>query len=173
MKMTLYFVKLGEFKLSDDADATITTVLGSCVSTCLFDPVTKIGGMNHFLLPGLNRAETSDIRYGVNAMELLINALRKHGADNNRLQAKLFGGASVLGHNNNIGKSNGEFARDFLRTEGVEIVNESLGGQLGRKIRFQPTTGRVFQQMLEPSVVVTPKPAEPEAESGTITLFES
>ena len=84
----------GEYKVVSDPDVVLTTILGSCVAACLRDPVSGVGGMNHFLLPGTGSVTGGDAtRYGVHLMELLINGLLKQGARRDRLEAKIFGGA--------------------------------------------------------------------------------
>ncbi len=82
----------GDYAVSSDPKAVMSTVLGSCVAMCLFDSVNKVGGMNHFLLATSSQAESDDLKYGVNAIELLINRLLQSGAERGNLQAKLFGG---------------------------------------------------------------------------------
>jgi len=107
--------------------------------------------MNHFLLPGRGpHGQTNrgvGLQYGVNAMELLINALLNRGASRERLVAKVFGGASFLSGQQNIGQSNAEFAIWFLENEKIPCIARDLGGSFGRKLRFWPSSGRA-QQML-------------------------
>jgi chemotaxis protein CheD len=116
----------------------------------LRDPIRGVGGMNHFLLPGgQNEADPLSMRYGVNAMELLINGLLQRGARRERLEAKLFGGARVLNHSTDIGESNGRFAQAFLKSEGVAHVGGSLGGAQARRVEFWPVSGRARQVLLQ------------------------
>ena len=135
-------------------DLVIVTVLGSCVSVCLRDHVSGIGGMNHFMLPGNNDGGISPIsasaRYGVYAMELLINHLLKLGARRNCFEAKVFGGGSVLRGMtaNNIGDRNVEFVRDYLHTEHIPVVAEDLLDIYPRKVYYFPATGRVMVMKL-------------------------
>ena len=123
----------GEHALSDNPSEVLLTVLGSCVAACLWDPVAGVGGMNHFLLPGVDakggQKGLEGMRYGVNAMELLINNLLKRGAARHRLQAKLFGGASVVRGLTDVGGQNAAFAERYLREEGIAYLGGSLGGQ--------------------------------------------
>jgi len=132
------------------ADKLIVTVLGSCVAVCLRDKYSGAGGMNHFLLPndGSNQTGllTESARYGVYAMELLINHLLKLGANRNRLEAKVFGGGNVLRGMtvNNVGERNAEFVLDYLHNEGVPIVAQDLLGEFPRKVYFFPDTGKVM-----------------------------
>ncbi len=125
----------------------IKTLLGSCISACLFDPSTGIGGMNHFLLPGELDSLDLSTRYGVNAMEMLINEMMKLGADRSHLKAKVFGGADIFRANHNlmmVGKRNIRFIREFLETERIPILNERLGGNEGLIVHYLTQTFEVF-----------------------------
>ncbi len=124
----------------------IRTLLGSCVAACLFDPQAGVGGMNHFLLPTGDHPGEAPTRYGVHAMELLINEIMRRGGDRRRIKAKLFGGASVLGFDRQVAipKANVEFARHFLELEGIPLVSEHLGGQRPLDVRMEASTGRVL-----------------------------
>jgi len=165
---TIIHVIQGDFSVSNDPNAVMTTILGSCVATCLFDPVARVGGINHFLLPG-DTSKDGEMTFGVHAMELLINALLKKGADKYRLQAKLFGGARMIQGLSDIGAKNERFAKEFLERENIPCVGESLGGTQARRIRFEPTTGRARQRVMGDAAVVPvakPKPVQaptPEA----------
>ncbi len=141
-------IHIGEFYASREP-AVIYTLLGSCVAVCLFDPRNMVGGMNHILLPGRPdmRSFDNSARYGINAMELLINQIMKLGGDRNRIVAKVFGGAhiiSVISHENSVGPKIVEFVKNFLKTEGIRIVRHDLGGDKTRKIYFHTDTGKVF-----------------------------
>ena len=132
-------------------DMVLVTVLGSCVAACIRDRVSGIGGMNHFMLPG----ESSDIlsgpaRYGVYAMEKLINELLKMGARRNNLEAKLFGGGNVLrGFTvSNVGERNASFALDYLRNEKIAVVAKDLLDIYPRKVYFFPASGKVKVKQL-------------------------
>jgi chemotaxis protein CheD len=128
-------------------DMLIVTVLGSCVSACLWDPLKRIGGMNHFMLPGSAQSgpAADAARMGVYAMELLINRMLKLGAERGRLVAKVFGGASVLEGMDalNIGSQNSAFVIEFLREEGIAVVAQDLYDVCPRKVYFFPHTGKV------------------------------
>lgn len=142
---TLHVIQ-GDHRISDLPETVMTTVLGSCVAACLYDPLRRIGGMNHFLLP--DTAGSSDIRYASAAMEQLVNSLLKQGASRERLEAKLFGGGRMLKGLPDIGRRNGEAAMAFLRGEGIRLRAQSLGGTQARRVRFWPTTGRAQQLLL-------------------------
>jgi chemotaxis protein CheD len=137
----------GEQAVADDETVILTTVLGSCVSACLYDPARRIGGMNHFLLP--DAPERHDLRFASSAMEALRDALLARGAERSRLRAKLFGGARMLAGLPDIGSRNAASALEFLEGEGIPCSARSLGGTRGRRIRFWPTTGRAQQIILD------------------------
>ncbi|WP_026618233.1 chemotaxis protein CheD [Ensifer sp. WSM1721] len=166
----------GEFKVVNDPDIVLSTILGSCVAACMRDPVAGVGGMNHFLLPGSAASPGGDAtRYGVHLMELLINGLLKQGARRDRLEAKIFGGARTIARFSNVGEQNAAFARQFLMDEGIRIVGESTGGEHGRKLEYWPSSGRARQYALtgveaqraiqmDQRPVPVPKPAESSIE---------
>ena len=138
----------GEF-FATDRDVAIVTVLGSCVAACLRDPSTGIGGMNHFMLPrerDLANPTSTRARYGVHAMELLINNLMRLGARRANLEAKVFGGGNVLPGVTalNVGHANALFVGEFLREESIPVIAEDLEGTLSRKVHFFPASGRVL-----------------------------
>ena len=125
----------------------IVTVLGSCVSACLFDPVACIGGMNHFMLPdraGPQSLVSEPARYGAHAMEMLINNLLSMGASRARLVAKVFGAGRVLPGMSDVGARNTQFALDYLDREGIAVVAKDVGGNHARKVYFFVKTGRVL-----------------------------
>lgn len=143
------YIIQGQFRVSRETDCVLTTLLGSCVAACIWDPILNIGGMNHFLLPGETDAQfRSSERYGVHLMELLVNALLREGASKSRLNAKLFGGANMNSALADIGTRNGEFARTFLTNEGITYLGGSLGGEQARKVQFWPASGRARQMQL-------------------------
>jgi len=154
----------GEYAVSGDPSDVITTLLGSCVGVCLYDPVNHVGGMNHILLPDNSGKNSDSASFGVNAMELLINAMIKHGARRDALQAKVFGGSCMVKGLSNIGDQNTAFVESFLADEGIPVVGGSTGGDEGRRIQFWPHTGAARQKMLGAAVMpqqaVDPKPAK-------------
>ena len=166
----------GEYRVGNREDLTLTTVLGSCVAACLHDPQAKVGGMNHFLLPGEDRnfnARDAE-RYGVHLMELLVNGLMQLGARRDRLQAKLFGGARVVRGLSDVGRKNGEFAERFLRYEGIALVGQDLGGEKGRRLQFWPASGRARRSFIGTDAAISVEHVrEPPAlpAGGDIELF--
>ncbi|MDZ4085889.1 MAG: chemotaxis protein CheD [Tabrizicola sp.] len=169
--VTYIHVVQGDYAVSDRENTILTTILGSCVSTCISDPIARVGGMNHFLLPGNGSGDTQSIRYGLYAMELLINGLLKMGASKNRLAAKLFGGASMSDGFGRIGEANGKFAVDFLANEGIPCIAQSLGGTNARRIRFTPTTGYAQQLIVQQDELKTVPPARASSRSETDVTF--
>ncbi len=126
----------------------LSTLLGSCVAACLYDPVNQVVGMNHFLLCGTSNPQnipllmTDSGRYGVHAMELLINAMLNLGAQRRNLRAKVFGGANMFettaASSRSVGEMNALFIRNFLRKENIPLLAHDLGGTHGRVIYFMP-----------------------------------
>lgn len=149
-------IHIGDLYVSNKS-MTIYTVLGSCVSVCLYDPNKNIGGINHILLPGeadLKRYNAC-ASYGINAMELLINKMIKMGANRKNLYAKIFGGGHILGTisaQRGPGAKNTTFAREFLKMENIPIISEDTGGNYIRKLYFHPDTFEVFVKKM-PSVL--------------------
>ncbi len=136
-------------------DMLIVTVLGSCVSACIRDRATGVGGMNHFMLPDGGSDADSPIsasaRYGTYAMEILINDLLKAGAKRENLEAKVFGGGAVLrGFSSmNVGERNAQFVRDFLKVENIRVVAEDLNDIHPRKVYYFPRSGKVLVKKLK------------------------
>lgn len=170
-------------------DKMLVTVLGSCVAACLFDPHTGVGGMNHFMLPTVNKlagefeqVQGMAAKYGVHAMEILINELVKLGAKKERLNAKVFGGGKVVPTfvQNDVGKFNAEFVVQFLETEGIPIVASDLCDIYARKVYFFPNNGNVLMKRIYELNNATIIERESQhrwelsnqAPSGSIDLFE-
>ncbi|MBJ7554400.1 chemoreceptor glutamine deamidase CheD [Marinomonas spartinae] len=143
----------GEYYASKD-DIMITTLLGSCVAACLFDEEAKVGGLNHFLLPGEdgdNSMLSSSGRYGVYAMELLVNHLMKLGARRERIKAKVFGGANViksLSSASSVGERNVAFIMMYLKQENIPVCSSSVLDITPRKVNFFPQSGKAFVKQL-------------------------
>lgn len=128
----------------------LSTLLGSCVAVCLFDPQLKIGGINHFMLPDMGRSKHGDVDSllsGNFAMEALLNALLNKGAKKVRLQAKAFGGGTIIdvdGGSLSIGMRNANFAKEWLTREGIPLQSSDFLGPWSRKIIFIPSNGEAF-----------------------------
>jgi len=165
----------GQVKVSDDPQAELTTVLGSCVACCMFDPDAHVGGMNHFLLaepPSSHSHGVVDEHYGVYLMELLINEMLKQGAIKTRLRAHLYGGANLRAGMMPIGSANASFAVSFLENERIPLIHSDLGGTGARRLDFRPAQGKARCRVVESTLVTETKPvARPEASSGDVELF--
>jgi len=174
--MTRLTVLQGQFKVSAGPKVELSTVLGSCVATCLFDPTAELGGMNHFLLPeppaSHDRAAV-DVHYGVYLMEMLINEMLSHGARKERLRAHLYGGANIRAGMQAIGTANAEFARGFLVRERIELVREDLGGSGARRVDFRPASGQVRCRNVAPAEApdVKVQPVLRPSPRGEVELF--
>jgi chemotaxis protein CheD len=151
---SIWMVKVfpGEFYVTAKPEEVLVTVLGSCVSACIRDPVTGVGGMNHFMLPqhksGVWGGDSKSARFGNFAMEKLINELIKAGAMRGRMEVKLFGGGNVTDTSNMIGSDNADFALRYLEAEGLRCAAKDLGGLYPRRIHYYPETGRVVRRLL-------------------------
>lgn len=166
------YVSQSEVHASDDKNTVLSTVLGSCIATCVFDEETGTGGMNHLLLPSHGEKSSRLDRRGINLMERLVNEMLKLGARKRSFVAKVFGGANVAIGGSTIGQRNCAFVKHFLEQERIPCVAESVGGSRARRIRYWPTSGRVSQLLLEPtdprtelaSLQIAPEPEEPSPE---------
>lgn len=163
----------GELYISK-SEEIISTVLGSCISVCLYDLSNKIGGMNHFMLPEssshssnlftkdqlLNLAKLSDrtMRFGITAMDVLIAMIVKNGAKREGIKAKIFGGANVLTgmtQRPTVGERNIDFIKSYLKTEEIKIENENISGNIGRKIFFLTGSSSIFVKKIPISKIIT------------------
>ena len=147
----------GEFYVTRN-DELIATTLGSCVSACIWDELSGIGGMNHFMLPltekqihevtwGNNLSDAT--RYGNYAMEHLVNEILKNGGIRSKLKAKVFGGGRVLKTVTDIGDKNARFVIEYLSTEKIPVLAEDLGDIYPRKILFDPRSGRARMKKIK------------------------
>jgi chemotaxis protein CheD len=139
----------GEYYVTKNEEAIYTT-LGSCISACIRDRVTGVGGMNHFMLPasvgegGWKAAGLgSSTRYGNFAMEHLINEIMKNGGSRKNLEVKLFGGGRIIANMTDVGLRNIEFARDYVATEGLLVTSEDVGDVYPRMVVYFPSSGKV------------------------------
>ena len=152
---TIITVAPGEHEITSAKDEIVATVLGSCISVCLRDSHSGVGGLNHFLLPKNNGGTDTSAgeRYGDTAMEVLINGLLKRGAKRANFEAKVFGGARVLSGATMlaIGDGNIAFVTEFLNREGIQTVSKDVGGTRSRRIHYQPSTGRAWVQHVQSS----------------------
>ncbi len=129
----------------------VTTILGSCVSVCLYDPVNKLGGMNHYMLPYWNGVGLPSPKFGNIAIKKLVEEMLNRGSKKSDLIAKVFGGANVSKFNQNIynvDKRNISIAHSILKELDIPVVSSCLGGNRGRKIMFCTDTGKVLHKSI-------------------------
>jgi len=141
------YVHVGQL-FTSRAPRAVTTILGSCVSVCLWDPVAQVGGLNHFLLPQCVENGISSPRFGNVAIRELVEGVREHGGHPQRLKAKVFGGASVIdafqSPQGSLGMQNVALARRLLADWHIPIAAEDVGGTQGRKLVFQTGDGTAW-----------------------------
>lgn len=175
----------GEYYVTKN-DEGIYTTLGSCISACIRDRVSGIGGMNHFMLPAStgeggwkDAGLSSSTRYGNFAMEHLINEILKNGGSRQNLEVKLFGGGRIIANMTDVGTRNIAFARDYIRIEGLKVTSEDVGDVFPRMVVYFPATGKVRVKRLRSlhnnTIVEQEKTylnkIEKEPVSGDIELF--
>ncbi|MGE4431797.1 MAG: chemotaxis protein CheD [Sphingobium sp.] len=152
----------------------LTTVLGSCIACCLYDPAAKVGGMNHFLLaePNPGSGTIADRNYGIYLMELLINQMMTRGGIKSRMKAHIYGGANMHMGMTRIGDANALFARNFLKDEGIPLMRGDTGGESARRIDFDPVMGRTRCRKIGVTAVPAAKPVvRPRQADGEVELF--
>lgn len=170
-------VAQGETRVSTDPSEVLTTVLGSCVAACLYDPIGHVGGLNHYLLAeGGGDDPASMQRYGLYAMEVLINAMLAKGAVRSRMKARIYGGATMHRSFRDIGGANVAFARRFLRDERIPLVGEDVGGTGARRIEFRAALGLGRCRTIEGGAVPIPvapppRPAPVPSTVGDVEFF--
>ena len=138
-------------------ECIITTVLGSCISVCLWDMIAGIGGMNHYMLPLWNAEGLPSPRYGNIAIPRLIEKMTGSGGTKSNLRAKVFGGAEMLSvmkeSKMKVGAQNIILAEDLLAKEGIPVISIDVGGHCGRRIHFNTRTGAVLLKRLSSDVM--------------------
>lgn len=173
LPVTRLTVMQGQARVSAGPRVEFSTVLGSCVATCLYDPEEQVGGMNHFLLaePPAGGHEV-DEHFGVYLMEMLINEMLANGAAKSRLRAHLYGGANLYLGMAAIGTANAAFARTFLARERITLVREDLGGNAARRVDFRPASGMVRCRTVPNTQAPPERPsARPVVAHGDVELF--
>jgi len=148
LKCEVVKIMPGEFFVASGHIA-LATVLGSCVAACIWDPITRIGGMNHFMLAGVGRGDDS-MRYGCFAMDTLVRHVLAAGALRHSLEAKVFGGGQVMRRlsSSDIGGDNARFVLSWLAEQGIPVTARDLGDVCPRKLYFYPDSGRVLLRRL-------------------------
>lgn len=147
----------GEYYVTTE-DEMITTVLGSCISACIRDVETGIGGMNHFMLPETSKEKLvsraaavvgTATRYGNYAMEHLINTILRNGGKRKNLEVKVFGGGKIIPTLGDVGMRNVQFILEYIDTEALGLISKDVGDIYPRKVNFYPKTGRVRMKKIK------------------------
>jgi chemotaxis protein CheD len=158
-----------EYAVSRDPIIMVTG-LGSCVAVCLIDATAGVCGMNHFMLPEATVAtdlcHSPSARYGAHAMELLINRCMQLGAQRSALVAKVYGGASVLNNNSDIGSNNQKFALTYLERESIPVVSSDMGGVCARKIFLHVPSGKVTVEVMNSMATIVASENQRRRELG-------
>lgn len=145
MNTKIVYVQPGEIILGQEGEI-LTTILGSCISVCLFDPACGFGGMNHYLFPERTSQDVPDARIGDWALPELVRKMKALGSSMANIQAKLFGGAKLfqtLPNDYDGGYKNYSFARAYLKGLNIPVIAEDIGGEYGRRIQFNTASGEV------------------------------
>lgn len=173
----------GEQYVTRTPGELVVTVLGSCVSACVRDPIAGVGGMNHFMLPesddGIWGKARSSLRFGNFAMEQLVNDILTQGGRRERLIVKVMGGGNVLDNCVDVGARNSEFVEAYLQAEGLKIASKDLRGNYARRVHFMPVEGRLWMKKLHRHAVTDLRHEETAYSSklkvsdvgGTVELF--
>jgi chemotaxis protein CheD len=150
-----HIVYPGQFIITS-VPTLISTVLGSCVSVCLWDKVRNIGAMNHYLLPGTEADSADDANRGLTSTGMLIRSLQNRKVNVKHLEAKVFGGCNSLYVGNDlfkVGERNITVALDVLKSHDIVVTAQHVGGNAGRKIVFNTATGKVRMRLLTKTIV--------------------
>jgi len=147
VEFKLINVGIADFQLAS-GNEVLRTILGSCVGICLYDPVKRIGGLSHIMLPVKKSEKTSPKKYADTAIAMMLEDLKKKGAKKDNLIAKIIGGATMFNISENsmmgeIGKNNIVKVREILKAEGIDLVAEDVGGDYGRTIDFFVENGEI------------------------------
>jgi len=148
--MKRVFLNIGDMVVTDEP-ALIETVLGSCVSVCLWDEHKRRGGINHFLLPRYVKGMMKPCCCGTESVRMLLNSLIDTGSDVANINAKVFGGGRVLKElvqGAQIGRENVKVAKQILAEYCIPVVSEHTGNDYGLKIKFYTDSGRIFIKKL-------------------------
>jgi chemotaxis protein CheD len=143
VESAILYVEPGQLLVSTEPHV-LRTILGSCVSVCLYDPLLRQGGMNHFMLPSARSAEERSFRYGDRSLLAMVERLERLGSSRHKLCASVFGGARMLSgvsETLHLGRRNAEFALDWLYEHRIQVIASGLLGDLARRLDFDLSSG--------------------------------
>lgn len=150
------FLDIGEMIISNSEEDYVSTVLGSCVSVCLYSNEFRVGGIIHYLLPDevITKNLKNELYFGNLAIPILINEmLAKTGLQSSQLTAKIIGGSNSIHHEFSVGEMNIEIAKEILDNYKIPVIGEHVGSTLSRKVRFFPVSGRLQVKAIEAEVI--------------------
>lgn len=146
------FLLPGEYMVSKQPHI-ISTLLGSCVSVCLYHPSHHFGGMNHYMLPNSSSGERSG-KYGDYANQVLLQFMERACGSLAGVEAMIFGGANVVGNigsGTQIGDRNIALAREMMKKYGIRVTREHVGGNAGLKLHYQNWDNKIQVIPMSPS----------------------
>lgn len=135
-----------------DQPMKISTVLGSCISVCMYYRNTQIAGMNHYIMPLNSNNDSNILRYGNTSLAEMLKRMNYYGAKTNKIEAYVFGGSAMFAKGSNtfrVGERNTEIALCFLKAHSIYIHNIETGGVTGRKIVFDTSAGVISSNLLK------------------------
>ena len=156
----LYYLYSGEI-FASDRPVEVSTVLGSCVSVCLWDPVLRAGGINHFVAPVDGAKDPLSNRYGEPAIKNLLKCMEDLGSLRRDLRCSVYGGGRVINLHHDVGADNIKVARKELLAEGIRVSRWDTGGDHGRSLRFNTRTGEVITRRVRPIAEYYPPDTSP------------
>ncbi|HCZ05594.1 MAG: chemotaxis protein CheD [Thermotogota bacterium] len=139
-------IGIGEMAVAKNPAVIVTLGLGSCVGVCIRDPLNRIGGMAHVMLPKSHESSPSKPgKYADTAIVALLEEMKRKGADTSRLEAKIAGGAAMFSSGKDggmeIGRRNVESVKEQLKKYNIRLLSEDTGGNRARSIEYNLETG--------------------------------
>ncbi len=146
---TVINVGMADYKTARTPDILMTAGLGSCIGICIHDPVVKVGGLAHIMLPTANGNPSGNLyKYADTAIKMMLNEILSLGASKMRLKAKMAGGSQMFSFPGKppilkIGDRNAEAVEQELKRIGIPLMIADVGGSFGRTIHFDVSTGEL------------------------------
>ncbi len=144
-------VEMAQLAVAEAPARLVTRGLGSCLGITIYDPVKKIGGMVHTMLPDIEIAKirTNPARFVNSSIKKIVEELEIRGCPRTRLMAKVFGGAHMFSFivsegSLNVGQKNVEMAESILNEMKIKIAAQETGGTFGRTIELNLDNGKVL-----------------------------
>ena len=141
-EISTYYLEPGYIFISGEP-YLVHTVLGSCISVCLWDSDAGVGGMNHFVIARLNKKQ-STARYGEVSIPYMVRQMLELGCHAHAMRAHIVGGAQNAVIHSVVGAENIELAERLMDSYKIEVVTKDVGGSSGRKVVFNSSTGEII-----------------------------